>query len=158
MQKLYICCATGDGNSFPIATIEYSEKTPATFDYWISPIQPNYNDAMANPVYYDFCGIAGIPDPVTFKSYHYKSLIPAFVRERTFPDRRYDLQEALAKYGMTQNDRMEFMRRTHGLCGVSSLFVTETANDTTFHCEYHDVKRRMYLASQTHISGSDSGG
>ena len=54
--------------------------------------------------------------PVEYRRYE-----PALLTQRVLPDNRENLYEMLAKVGMYENDKFEYMLRTHGRCGQSFL-------------------------------------
>lgn len=66
--------------------------------------------------------ISGIDEDLRLDEY-IRTYVPAFVDERTLPDERENIREELDKYGLTWNDRFEFMCLTHGICGPSKLTV-----------------------------------
>lgn len=66
--------------------------------------------------------IAGI-DMSLRKEEYIRRYIPAFVEERTLPDKRENLYEELRKLDLTWNDRFEYMCLTHGRCGCNDLEV-----------------------------------
>ncbi len=66
--------------------------------------------------------VAGIDMSLRLEEY-IRTYIPAFVEERTMPDTRDGLFDELEKLGMKYNDRFEFMCRTHGKCGPSTITV-----------------------------------
>lgn len=83
---------------------------------WV--IKPNWDNLKkVTPIQ-----IAGIDMDLHLDEY-IRTVLPAFVTERTLPDKRENLAEELEKLGMHHNDRFEFMCRTHGLCGVNTITV-----------------------------------
>ncbi len=83
---------------------------------WI--IKPDYAMIEKHPI-----TITGIDLTLELPEYIRTGIIPEFVRRRTMPDNRENLREELERVGLTENDRFEFMVRTHGNCGGSRITV-----------------------------------
>lgn len=66
--------------------------------------------------------IAGIDMDLRLDEY-VRTMLPAFIEERTLPDTRDGLWEELDRLGMDSNDRFEYMCRTGGLCGCNDITV-----------------------------------
>lgn len=72
---------------------------------------------------HQFPPIAGIDVDLRLDEYIRNGVIPSFVEQRTLPDERANIREELQKLGLRNNDRFEFMCRTHGICGPSRYTV-----------------------------------
>lgn len=100
---------------FVIGTISEERNDANEFDWVIKIDWPTWEKAGKPQV-------AGIDMDLRLEEY-IRTYIPAFVEERTLPDNRDGLYEALAWVGLKYNDRFEYMCRTHGRCGPSNITV-----------------------------------
>lgn len=97
-----------------IGTISEERNDAGEFD-WV--IKPDYEMLDKHPI-----AIAGIDLDLRLPEY-IRTYVPGFVKRRTVPDERENLQEELERVGLTWNDRFEFMVRIHGNCGGSQIRV-----------------------------------
>lgn len=102
-------------NGVVFGTISEERNDADEFD-WVIKIDWDAWEKAGKP------WVAGINLDLRLDEY-IRTYIPAFVDERTLPDTRDGLYEELARWGMTTNDRFEFMCRTHGRCGINDITV-----------------------------------
>lgn len=102
-------------DGYEVGIISEETNDAGEFD-WV--IRPNYeNIAKVRP--FMFPGI----NLDLHKEEYIRRYVPVFVTQRTLPDNRDRLYEQLAEYGLTWNDRFEYMCRNHGLCGNNDMTV-----------------------------------
>lgn len=102
-------------NDIKIGTISEEANDAGETDWVLKIDWENWERSGTPP-------IMGINTDLRLTEY-IRRYVPAFVEHRTLPDTRDRLLEELARYGMTENDRFEYMCRTHGICGCDTLTV-----------------------------------